>query len=37
MKQTKQKICRKLSKKSGGKAQRKIMDLGDGQVLRDTT
>lgn len=37
MKQTKQKIFRRLSKKEGGKSKRKVMDLGDGQVLQDTT
>lgn len=37
MRETKQKICRKQSKKQGNKSQRTIMQLGDGQVLKDTT
>lgn len=38
MRETKQKVCRRKSKKEGGgKSQPTIMSLGDGQVLKDTT
>jgi len=36
-KETQKKLCRRKSKKEGNKSKRTVMNLGDGQVLRDTT